>query len=287
MLIIGALVVAALTPKAAVLRNELSKDRVKLLERSEATAPLQLAIGAEKGVGVGSSFPVMRADAAGAPQQVATLVVTAVASDREVSTVRVASEDADFVLSEDDWVLHPLALTAARKIAAQSIGERVSVGFGKACLDVGILIAMAAIIGKCLLDSGAAHRIVLSTQRFIGEERTPVAFAISGFVVAIPVFFDTVFYLLMPLGKAMRLRTGKNYLLYVLSIVVGGTMAHSLVPPTPGPLLVASQLNVNIGLMMIGGLAVGSVTVSAGFLYALWANRRWDIPLRESAELTN
>ncbi len=47
----------------------------------------------------------------------------------------------------------------------------------------------------------------------------------SGFVIGIPVYFDTVFFLLMPLGKAMRLRTGRNYTLYILSIVAGASMA--------------------------------------------------------------
>jgi GntP family gluconate:H+ symporter len=122
----------------------------------------------------------------------------------------------------------------------------------------------------------------------VGEQRTPVAFAISGFVVGIPVFFDTVFYLLMPLAKAMRVKTGGNYLLYVLSIVVGASMAHSLVPPTPGPLLVASELEgVDVGDMIVGGLIVGLISVASGFLYALWANRMWEIPLRENTDATD
>ena len=147
---------------------------------------------------------------------------------------------------------------------------------------------MASIIGMCLLESGAAWRIVQSTRQLVGEERTPLAFAVSGFVVGIPVFFDTVFYLLMPLAKAMRLQTGKNYLLYVMSIVVGATMAHSLVPPTPGPLFVASKMGISVGTMMIAGTVVGLIAVASGFLYVVWANRRWEIPLRgEDSEQTS
>ena len=84
---------------------------------------------------------------------------------------------------------------------------------------------MASIIGTCLLESGAARRIVEATRNGVGERHTPLAFALSGFVVGVPVFFDTVFYLLMPLAKALRLRTGRDYLLYVMAIVVGATMA--------------------------------------------------------------
>jgi GntP family gluconate:H+ symporter len=99
-----------------------------------------------------------------------------------------------------------------------------------------------------------------------------------------PVFFDTVFYLMIPLGKAMGVRTGRNYGLYIMAIVAGATMTHSLVPPTPGPLFVAGELSVNMGLMMIGGIIVGLFTVSAGYLYALWANRKWPVPIRDTAD---
>ena len=149
---------------------------------------------------------------------------------------------------------------------------------------IAILIAMAAIIGKCLLDSGAADRIVRTALNIVGEKRAPIAFIGSGFTLGIPVFFDTVFYLMIPLGKALRLRTGGNYTLYILTIVAGATMAHSLVPPTPRPLQVAADLKINLGLMIAGGIVVGLCTASVGYLWAALANRWWEVPLRESAD---
>ncbi len=123
---------------------------------------------------------------------------------------------------------------------------------------------MAAIIGKCLLDSGAADKIVRSALKLFGERGAPGAFVSSGFLLDIPVFFDTVFYLMVPLGKALRVRTGRNYLLYVLTIVCGATMAHSLVPPTPGPLFVAESLGVDLGLMILCGCVVGLFASTTG-----------------------
>lgn len=158
---------------------------------------------------------------------------------------------------------------------------RIATEFGETCGKIGILIAMAAIIGKCLLDSGAADQIVRSALRWVGEARAGIAFVGSSFLLGIPVFFDTVFYLMIPLGKALRIRTGTNYLLYVLSIVAGGTMAHSLVPPTPGPLFVASELDVNLALMIAVGCAVGLASSTAGYLFARFINGRMEIPLRE------
>ncbi len=164
--------------------------------------------------------------------------------------------------------------------------ERVAEAFGSTCGKIGILIAMASIIGKCLLDSGAADRIVRWTLGLVGQPRAPLAFAGSSFLLGIPVFFDTVFYLMIPLAKAMRLRTGRNYLLYVLTILAGGTIAHSLVPPTPGPLYVAGELGVNLGPMIVGGCIIGLFPVAAGYVFAVWADRRWDLPLRESADVS-
>ncbi len=180
-----------------------------------------------------------------------------------------------------------MAAPEAAKLATKSAADRVAIQFGDTCGKVGLLIAFAAIIGKCLLDSGAAQRIVEGILAVFGVARAQLAFLVSSFLLAIPVFFDTVFYLLVPLGKAMRRKTGKNYLLYILTIVAGGTMAHSLVPPTPGPLFVAGELGVDLGTMIAGGLAVGLVTVVFGYFYAAWANRRWEIPLPEEDNATN
>jgi len=169
-------------------------------------------------------------------------------------------------------------------LVESSVGQRVAQGFGRTCTKIGILIAMASIIGKFLLESGAAERIVRSMVKWLGEKHASHAFLSSGFLLGMPVFFDTVFYLMMPLGKAMGIRTSRNYGLYIMAIVAGATMTHSLVPPTPGPLFVAGALSVNMGLMIIGGIVVGLFTVSAGYLYALWANRKWPMPVRDTAD---
>ena len=174
----------------------------------------------------------------------------------------------------------------AQAFIEMPVGKRIAAAFGNTASKIGILIAMAAIIGTCLLRSGAADRVVRAALRLFGEKRAPAAFLSSGFTLAIPVFSDTVFYLLLPLAKAMRLRTGKNYLFYLTTIVAGAAMAHSLVPPTPGPLFVAAEMGVDIGVMIIGGLVVGIFTITGGYLYAAWANRKWTIPLRDTSDVT-
>lgn len=163
---------------------------------------------------------------------------------------------------------------------AEAMGK-VAEGFGTGCRKIGILIAMAAIIGQCLLVSGAAKRIVQGILGLFGVKRAPMAFLGSGFVLGIPVFFDTVFYLMLPLVRAFSRANPKVYLLALLSVVAGASMAHSLVPPTPGPLLVAGELDVSLGVLIPAGLLLGVVTISVGYAYARWANDRFQIPFRE------
>jgi GntP family gluconate:H+ symporter len=184
-------------------------------------------------------------------------------------------------------LVQELHKTKAKHTAAQSVISRVTGAFGSACGSLGILIAMAAIIGKCLLESGGAERIIRSALGLLGEKRAPLAFTGSGFLLGTPVFFDTVFYLMIPLGKALAMRYRENYGLYIMTIVAGATMAHSLVPPTPGPLFVAVQLDVDLGLMILMGLVVGSVACATGYVYAKFVNGhdKWRVPLRDSADL--
>ncbi len=164
------------------------------------------------------------------------------------------------------------------------VGKRIAIAFGDTCGKIGILIAMAAIIGKCMLESGAAEKIIRSLIKWTGEKHAPISFLGGSFFLGIPVFFDTVFYLMIPLAKAMANKLGKNYLLLVLAVTAGAAMANSLVPPTPGPLFLVSEMNIPIGMMMLGGTLVGLFTIAAGYMYAVWANRKWPIPLRDSVD---
>ena len=187
--------------------------------------------------------------------------------------------------------LHPfLALLLGALVVAimtpgtKPIGERIALEFGNTCGKLGILIAMAAIIGKCMLESGAAERIVRSLLKVTGIDNAPLAFLASSFLIGIPVFFDTVIFLMIPLAKAMTIRIGKNYLLFILAIMAGASMANSLVPPAPGPLFLVGIMQIPIGMMMIGGFLLGLITISTGYLFAGYANRKWPIPLRDSLD---
>jgi gluconate:H+ symporter, GntP family len=185
---------------------------------------------------------------------------------------------------EQFYLLKGTAAAEALKLSHKSVGERIATEFGNTCAKIGILIAMAAIIGKSMLESGAAECIIRALLKLTGEKKAPIGFLISSFFLTIPVFVDTVIFLMMPLAKAMSMRLGKNYLLLVLTVIAGAVMANSFVPPSPGPLFLVGALNVPIGLMMVCGTLLGLCTITVGYFYAIWANKRWPIPLRDSPD---
>lgn len=173
-----------------------------------------------------------------------------------------------------------------RALSGQSPGERIAIAFGETAEKIGVLIVLASILGKCLLESGAAERIVRTMVSVFGERKTPAAYLLSSFLLGIPIFFDTIFYLMIPLARAMGVRKQKVYALCVMAIIAGGSMAHSLVPPTPGPLFAAGAFGVNIGFMIVMGTIVGLICAITGLIYGVWLNRRQNIPLRTTADTT-
>ena len=174
---------------------------------------------------------------------------------------------------------------AARSLSTQTIGVRLSNAFGNTVAKIGILILLASLIGTSLMKSGGAERIIRSLMRLVGQKNGSFAFLSGSFVLGIPVFFDTVFYLMIPLVKSLSVRNPGRFSLYLMCAIAGGVMSHSLVPPTPGPLYVAKELGVDIGIMMMAGLGIGAITVLCGYVYALWANKKWALPMRDTPDM--
>lgn len=172
-------------------------------------------------------------------------------------------------------------------VAVEEVMGAVTEAFGGIVGRIGVAIAMAAVIGQCLMESGGAEKITRRFVEWLGEKYSSFSMVISGYILSIPVFHDTVFYLLVPLARSMSMRTGgRNYLLYTLAIGAGGVTTHIFVPPTPGPLAMADTLGIDIGLVIIVGLMVAIPSAFACWAYAWWIDRKLDIPIREAPGLT-
>ena len=154
-------------------------------------------------------------------------------------------------------------------------------GFGNTAAGIGFVVALAAIIGVCMLGSGAADRVVRWLLSVFGEKRAGLVLLSSGFLLSIPVFFDTVFFLLIPLARALSLRTGKSYTLFVMAMAGAGAVTHSMVPPTPGPLMIAEGLKLDIGIAMMAGLAASLLPAWLVLFMARRFDRKFNLPMRD------
>jgi gluconate:H+ symporter, GntP family len=178
-----------------------------------------------------------------------------------------------------------VALTTGTGTAVAGV-ENVLREMGALTGSIGYSIAVAAVIGAALMESGAADRIVRTFLRVLGEKHAPWALLGSGFILGVPVFFDTVFFLLIPLARALSARTGKNYLLHVMAICAGAVVTHATVPPTPGPLAMAEILKLDTGFAIMVGAAAGILPAIAGIRFARWLDARKPVPMRAAAGST-
>ena len=138
---------------------------------------------------------------------------------------------------------------------------------------IALLIIFGALIGKLMTDNGSADRIVLACLRLFGSKRAPIALTSGAFILSIPVFYDATFYLLLPLAKSLYRSVRRNYVLYLLAVGLGATISHTVIPPTPGPIVVADTLGVPLNVAMGVGLAVGICLCPVALAIAWLMNR--------------
>ncbi len=160
--------------------------------------------------------------------------------------------------------------------------ELTTTEFGRTAGAIGIAIGLACVIAVCLMESGAADKVVRRFLAVFGENQASLALLLSTYVLSIPIFFDTMFLLMLPLAMTLALRTGKDYLLYVLAICAGGVVTHSMIVPHPGPMAMVDNLKIDVGFSVVAGLLVGIVPAFGGWLVARRLNKRLNFQLRET-----
>jgi len=144
------------------------------------------------------------------------------------------------------------------------IADVIREGMGNTLGYIAIIIGLGAMFGELLQASGGAEVISSTLVRKFGDERAPWALAITGLIIAIPVFFDVALILLIPLVYSLARRTGRSLLFYGIPLVAGIAVAHSFIPPTPGPVAVAGLLGADLGWVILFGLIAGIPSVIVG-----------------------
>ncbi|SDG71806.1 GntP family permease [Pseudonocardia oroxyli] len=152
-------------------------------------------------------------------------------------------------------------------------------GFGSTAASVGTLIALGAMFGKLLADSGGADRIVDTLVGRSSPRTLPWAMAAVGALIGLPMFFEIGLVLLMPVIFLVARRSGLSLIRVGIPALAGLSAMHGLVPPHPGPLVAIDALGANLGITLLFGVIVAVPTVAiAGPLFARYAARWVDVP---------
>ncbi|GAA3605649.1 gluconate:H+ symporter [Flavivirga amylovorans] len=140
---------------------------------------------------------------------------------------------------------------------------------------VAMVVGLGAIFGAILEHSGGAESLATFLLAKFGEKRAPWALMLTGFIVAIPVFFEVAFIILVPIIYALQKRTGKPLLLYGIPLLAGLAITHTFIPPTPGPVAVADILKADLGWVIFFGFIAGIPTaILCGPLFGKYISKR-------------
>jgi GntP family gluconate:H+ symporter len=149
-----------------------------------------------------------------------------------------------------------------------SIAESINLGFGGTIGQIGIVIIAGVIIGTFLEQSGGAYAMAGRILRITGKKQVPLTMAIIGYFVSIPVFADSGFVILSPLNKALSKEAKISLAGSASALVLGLSVTHVLVPPTPGPIAAAGILGADLGLVIMLGVITSIPVLGVGWLYA-------------------
>lgn len=161
----------------------------------------------------------------------------------------------------------------------------ITKGFGSTLGSTGIIIGLGVMMGAILERSGAAEQMAFSIIKLIGKAKEEWALALTGYVVAIPVFADSGLVILTPLAKSLSRMTGKSVIGLGLAMATGLQLAHVFIPPTPGPLAVAGILEIDMGMMIVWGLVMTLPVLIMSTLYSKWLGKKiYQIPTEDGTD---
>lgn len=157
----------------------------------------------------------------------------------------------------------------------QKIVETMQQGMGGTLGFLAIVVALGAMFGKILHETGAVDQIAIRLLHIFGEKRASLALGVAGFICALPLFFEVAVVLLISIAYAVGRRTKDNRVKLVIPLFAGVAAAAAFVLPGPAPMLVASQMHADYGWMILLGLTAAIPgMIIAGPLFGTYIAKR-------------
>lgn len=162
----------------------------------------------------------------------------------------------------------------------EEIVTAVDDGIGNTLKGIALLVGLGSMFGAILEASGGAQTLAVTMVKKFGDEKAAWALGITGLVISIPVFFDAGLIILIPLAFSLAKRTKKSSLFYAIPLLAGLAVGHAFIPPTPGPVLVATMLNVELGWVILVGVCCGFFAmIVAGPVWGAVCGKKLYVPV--------
>ncbi len=137
-----------------------------------------------------------------------------------------------------------------------AIVSTIKAGLGSTLGSLALIIGFGAVLGKLMVDSGAAQRIASTLLKKFGVKNVEWALIIVGAVFGISVFYEVAFIILAPLVISIAIEAKVPYMRLGITMVAATTLAHSLFPPQPGPTALVEAYGADMGMVYILGVVV-------------------------------
>ena len=165
---------------------------------------------------------------------------------------------------------------------AGDIITAVNDGIDNTLKGIALLVGLGSMFGAILEVSGGAQTLAVTMVKWFGDEKAAWALGITGLVIAMPVFFDAGLIILIPLAFSLAKRTKRSSLFYAIPLLAGLAVGHAFIPPTPGPILVATMLEVELGWVILVGVCCGIFSmIVAGPIWGAICGKKYHIPVPE------
>lgn len=170
------------------------------------------------------------------------------------------------------------------------VNTAIQNGLGGTLGFVATVVGIGGIFGQILEASGGTEAIARNLIRRFGKDKAHWSLVMAGFLIAIPVYFDVGFIILVPVVYALAKDTKRSTLFYAIPLLAGLAVTHTFVPPTPGPVAVADMLGADLGWVILIGSLIGlPVAILAGPVFGSYISKKIDVapPKHMMEELNN
>jgi Gnt-I system low-affinity gluconate transporter len=183
-------------------------------------------------------------------------------------------------------LLVSLLVGIAAGMPLNKVIESITNGMGGTLGFVAVVVGLGAMFGQMLEVSGGAERLAQTLVKKFGQDKAQWALTLTGFLVAIPVFFDVGFIILVPIVYGLAKKTGRSLLYYGIPLLAGLAVTHSFVPPTPGPIAVADLLGAELGWVILFGVIAGIPSaILAGPVFGRYIAKKIHVSVPDYMEL--